>query len=55
MNHMPDKAEHINTRVYDVGENNIYSFGSLIKNNNNYKSILILFVKTLNVRDTLKE
>lgn len=55
MNHMPNMAEHINTRVYGVGENYIYSFGSLIRNNNNYKSILILFVRTLNVRDTLKE
>jgi len=52
MNHMPNIAEHINTRAYDVGENYIYSFGSLIRNNN-YKSILILFVQTLNVWDTL--
>jgi len=54
MNHMPDIiAELINIRVYDAGKNNIYSFGSFNRNNDNYKTILVFFVQ--NVRDTLKE
>jgi len=36
MNHILDIiGEHINIRVYDFGENYVYSFGSLIRNNNN--------------------